>query len=371
MDLRGSRQALTHEFSSIQGLAWTPDGSEIWFSAADGSEPRSLRGVNLKGNQRILLSSPAALHFQDISKDGNVLINSDAPRDQQIFADIANGQIRDFSFFPFENVGGISRDGRMLLLNTYVTGPNSDYNLYRQSTDGSSPALIGQGEGWGLSFDGKWALALDPAHLDRLRIIPTGVGESSSLTAPPGWNYIVGTWMPDGKQILVVASVAGHAHVTYLQDIASGAAHQIGHEGRYAVAMQDVAMSVSPDGQYCLTTDGENHYWIQPIAGGEPREIKSLLEGDFPLEWHNDSQNIFFERRESSNAIDIYDLNLTNGQQKLWTHFSPTDKTAMVTMRRALITPDGAHSSTLSSESTQLCSSPKVSAEPRICEAPN
>jgi hypothetical protein len=105
-----------------------------------------------------------------------------------------------------------------------------------------------------------------------------------------------------------------------------------------------IALSVSPDGQYCLTTDGENHYWIQPITGGEPREIKSLVEGDFPLQWHNDSQNIFFERRGSLDAIDIYDLNLTNGQQKLWTHFSPTDKTAMVTMRRSLITPDGAHS---------------------------
>jgi serine/threonine protein kinase/Tol biopolymer transport system component len=344
VDLQGNRNALTQEFSSIQGLAWAPDGSEIWFTAAEGSEPRSLRGVNLNGKQRILLSSPAVLHFQDISKDGDVLINSDTQRDQQIFADIGSGRVRDFSFFPFENVAAISRDSRMFLLNTYVTGPNSDYNLYTQATDGSSPALIGQGGGWGLSFDGKWALALDPLHLDHLRIIPTGVGESSSLSAPPGLNYTVGTWMPDGKQILVVASAAGHAPVTYLQDIASGAAHQIGHEGKYAVVIHDVAMSVSPDGQYCLTTDGENHYWIQPIAGGEPREIKGLVEGDFPLEWHNDSQNIFFERRGSMDGIDIYDLNLTNGQQKLWTHFSPTDKTAMVTMRHALITPDGAHS---------------------------
>jgi serine/threonine protein kinase len=344
VDLQGNRNALTQEFSSIQGLAWAPDGSEIWFTAAEGSEPRSLRGVNLNGKQRILLSSPAVLHFQDISKDGDVLINSDTQRDQQIFADIGSGRVRDFSFFPFENVAAISRDSRMFLLNTYVTGPNSDYNLYTQATDGSSPALIGQGGGWALSFDGKWALALDPLHLDHLRIIPTGVGESSSLSAPPGLNYTVGTWMPDGKQILVVASAAGHAPVTYLQDIASGAAHQIGHEGKYAVVIHDVAMSVSPDGQYCLTTDGENHYWIQPIAGGEPREIKSLVEGDFPLEWHNDSQNIFFERRGSMDGIDIYDLNLTNGQQKLWTHFSPTDKTAMVTMRHALITPDGAHS---------------------------
>ena len=84
-------------------------------------------------------------------------------------------------------------------LNAYVTGPNSDYNLYMQATDGSSPALIGQGAGLALSFDGKSALALDPIHLDHLRIIPTGVGESSSLSAPPGLNYSIGTWMPDGK----------------------------------------------------------------------------------------------------------------------------------------------------------------------------
>ena len=344
VDLQGNRKALTHEFSSVQGLAWTPDGSEIWFTAADGSEPRSLRSVNLNGKQRILLSSPAVLHFQDISKNGDVLINSDTQRDQQVFADTQSGQVRDFSFFPFENMAAISRDSRMFLLNTYVTGPNSDYNLYTQTTDGSSPVLIGQGEGLGFSFDGKWALALDPVHLDHLRIIPTGVGESSTLSAPQGTNYIAGNWMPDRKQILVVASAAGHAPATYLQDIASGAAHQITHEGKYAVVTHDITMNVSPDGQFCLTTDGENHYWIQPMDGGEPREIKSLGEGDSPLEWHNSSQSVFFERRANLDAIDIYDLNLTNGQQKLWTHFSPTDKTAMVTMRHALITPDGAHS---------------------------
>ena len=142
------------------------------------------------------------------------------------------------------------------------------------------------------------------------------MGESSTLTAPPGMNYIIATWMPDGKQILVVASAAGHTPITYLQDISSGTARQITREGRYAVFTHDVAMSVSPDGQYCLTTDGGNHYWIQPIGDGEPSEIKGLTEGDFPIEWHNNSQNIFLERRGSLGAIDIYDLNLTNWPAK-------------------------------------------------------
>jgi dipeptidyl aminopeptidase/acylaminoacyl peptidase len=284
------------------------------------------------------------LHFQDISKDGDVLINSDTERDQQVFADTQSGQVRDFSFFPFENLTAISRDSRMLLLNAYVTGPTSDYNLYTQSTDGSAPVLIGQGAGLAFSFDGKWALALDPIHLDHLRIIPTGVGEGSTLTAPPGLNYSIASWLPDGKQILVVVSAAGHTPITYLQDVSSGTARQITREGRYAAFAHDVAVNVSPDGRYFLTTDGGNHYWIQPIGDGEPTEINGLTEGDFPIEWHNNSQNIFLERRASLAAIDIYDLNLTTGQRKLWTHFSPADKTAMLTMRHALITADGAHS---------------------------
>jgi len=345
VDLQGNRKALTREFSSTQGLAWVPDGSEIWFTAADGSEPRSLRSVNLNGKQRMLLSSPSVLHFQDISKNGYVLINSDTMRDQQVFAETRSGQVRDFSFFPFENIAALSDDSRTFLLNAYVTGPNSDYNLYTQATGASSsPVLIGQGTGMGFSPNGEWALALDPIHLDRLRIIPTGVGESSAMNAPAGMHYIVATWMPDSKHILAVASAAGHAPVTYVQDVTGGAARQITREGRYALIIHDVTMSVSPDGQYCLTTDGAHHYWLQPMNGGEPKAIKGLLEGDLPLQWHDGSRSVFFERRAGLDAIDLYDLNLTTGQQKVWTHFSPTDKTAMVTMRHALITPDGAHS---------------------------
>ena len=79
------------------------------------------------------------------------------------------------------------------------------------------------------------------------------------------------------------------------------------------------------------------------MNGGEPKAIKGLLEGDLPLQWHNGSGSIFIERRAGLDALDVYDMNLASGQQKVWTHFSPTDKTAMITMRHPLITPDGAH----------------------------
>ena len=90
-----------------------------------------------------------------------------------------------------------------------------------------------------------------------------------------------------------------------------------------------------------MITDGQNRYWLQPLDGGVSVEIKGLLENERPLQWHNDSQNIFVQRRVSDSAVEIYDFNLATGQRKLWTKFSPTDKTAVLALRQPIIMPDG------------------------------
>ena len=343
IDRQGNRKVLTSEYSSIQGVAWAPDGKEVWFAGGLTTEPRALRAVDLSGNRRVLLAAPAVLHLQDISKDRETLLSVEDYRDQQLLVDTATGKVQDMSAFPFQLTEAISRDGKVLLFDTYETGANSDYNLYTQRTDGAAPAMIGQGAGIDLSFDGKWALALDPVHVDRLRIIPTGMGEARTLTAPPGSNYIGATMMPDDKRILIVTVAPGHALTSYLQDVETGKARQVTSEGKYAVRIDDAIMSVSPDGRYSIVTDGENHYWLQPLEGGEASEIKALSEGDHPLQWHNDSQNILVEHSTATDAIEIYDVNLATGQRKLWTRFSAPDKTAMLAVRHPIITPDGAH----------------------------
>ena len=266
IDRQGNRKGLTREFSTVQGLAWPPNGNEIWFTAGVNTEPSSLRAVDLHGKERMLLSSPVRLHLQDISKDQNVLLTVEDYRDQQVLSDIATGKIRDVSSFPFQITEALSRDGRMLLLNTYVTGANSDYNLYTQRTDGSSPAMIGQGAGLGLSFDGKWAVALNPLNLQQLRIIPTGVGEARTLNAPPGLKYIGATWMPDGKHVLVVAAAPGHAPATYLQEVATGTVRQVTSEGKY-LATSDQEFSECLARRQVL----HHHRWRKPLLGAAHR----------------------------------------------------------------------------------------------------
>ena len=49
------------------------------------------------------------------------------------------------------------------------------------------------------------------------------------------------------------------------------------------------------------------------------------------------------ERPIGTDTSEIYDLNLATGASKLWSHFTPTDKTAMLALRHAIVTEDGAH----------------------------
>ncbi len=344
VDLQGKRKVLTREFSSVQGMAWPPRGNEVWFTGSVNTEPNSLRAVTLDGKERVLLSSPVKLRLQDISKDGDVLLSVDDYRDQQLLAETASGKIQDISSFPFQITDAFSPDGKSLLLNTYETGGNSDYNLYTQRTDGSTPAMIGQGIGLTFSFDGKWVLALDPLNLKHMRVIPTGVGEARTLDAPAGTEYDGAAWLPDGKHVLALVHAPGQSPTTYLQDVQTGAAQKIGGEGRYLWTVGEQGLgSASPDGKSFMTTDGENHYWVQPMDGSAPTEIKGLSPGDLPLEWHGGSGNIFFERLIGTDTSEIYDLNLATGQSKLWSHFTPADKIAMVALRHPIITQDGAH----------------------------
>jgi len=104
----------------------------------------------------------------------------------------------------------------------------------------------------------------------------------------------------------------------------------------------NVPVGVSPDGKYCVTTDAEGHYWIQPVDGSAARDLQGVLEGDHILEWHNDAGHLFVTRQTGTD-VEIYDVNIASGQRKLFTRYSPTDKTASVSSTYVTITPDGAH----------------------------
>jgi eukaryotic-like serine/threonine-protein kinase len=343
IDLQGHRRVLTQEFAGEQGLAWSPAGNEIWFSAyASPSEPMPIRAVDLHGKVRLVASAPTRMHLQDIAADGKVLLTTDVESVDAGVGEAKSGRLRRLYGIERLDVLGISNDGGMLLMNGFDTGNDSNYQLYIQRTDGSAPVLIGEGNGTGFSSDGKWAAAVDVPHPENLLIIPTSVGNSSRLKAPPGHIYIGAGFLPDGKRLLITMQTSGQVPQSAVQDLESGAIRPVGPSGRYVHTIADVLFpGPSPDGKFCIQTDGQNHYWLQAIDGDEAREIKGIDSSEQIVAWHSDSNNVFVMHPQGLDT-EIYTLNLTTGERKLWVHFSPPDKTAIRGTTFVHVTPDGA-----------------------------
>ena len=147
VDLQGHRRVLTKDYESEQGLAWSADGKEIWFTASDAAELNSLRAVDLGGQTRIVAAAPARLHLQDIAEDGQVLITSDAVNYRVGVGDSKSGRLQDLSAFEYTVLSSISNDGSMILVNSFDIAGDTNYRLYLQRADGSSPVLVGHGAG--------------------------------------------------------------------------------------------------------------------------------------------------------------------------------------------------------------------------------
>ncbi len=71
---------LTTEWESEDGLAWSPDGKEVWFTGVERGINRDLLAVNMSGRIRKMLDLPAGMTLEDVAPDGRVLVSLDDER---------------------------------------------------------------------------------------------------------------------------------------------------------------------------------------------------------------------------------------------------------------------------------------------------
>ena len=71
-DAEGHRIRSAGPWNSLQGVAWSPDGEEVWFSASEGNEgwADQIRALHLSGKQRMLLRLPGITRLHDVAHDG-------------------------------------------------------------------------------------------------------------------------------------------------------------------------------------------------------------------------------------------------------------------------------------------------------------
>src|SRR3984885_14588644 len=113
---QGTDKILAENFLTVEGLAWAPDGKEIWYTSSTNlGYGRSLNAVNLSGHDRIIARVPASLQLEDISQSGLVLLSRQSWRRELSGLIAGMTKEQDFSWLDYSFPAEMAADGKRLL----------------------------------------------------------------------------------------------------------------------------------------------------------------------------------------------------------------------------------------------------------------
>lgn len=334
IDLQGRVQSLSQqEWGSADGLAWSADGKEIWFSAAGAGYTRSLFTVNTAGKIRPVLTLPMGITLQDVAEDGRVLVSLDVER-LSMATSPRGGKATDISWHDWDVAKDISRDGQSVLFEDASEAAGPNYVVAIRKRDGSPPIQLGEGSAGGLSPDGQSAIAIILGSPGSVVLYPVGPGEPRTIpiTGLERINNGVSHFLADGKRITINGNEPGHGVRCYVVDIADGKMKAVTPEGI-------TGGLVSSDNQYIITTDDGSSPVLYPIAGGPPRSIPNLDSDFTPLQWSDDGPAFYGYLRDELPAR-IYRVNVISGAKTLIQELQPDISAGLIAVKPIVVNHD-------------------------------
>jgi dipeptidyl aminopeptidase/acylaminoacyl peptidase len=302
-------------------LAWSPRSDEIWSSG--------IEATSIGGKSRAVWTSPSA-DIQDIARDGRVLLVESTGRREIVGFSGPGATPRNLTALNWSFPTDISAAGDTVLFYEQQVQPSA---IYTRKLDGSPAIRIGEGEGYGISPDGRWALTVKLPERRPITLLPTGAGEPKPLDIGDltcEWA----NWLPDGRRIVISGTEPGHRPRLYIQDIAGGKAQAISPEG-----ITIVAQSVSPDGRSIVARGPDGRIAVYPAQPGEPRPVPGLALDEIPIRWTADGRSIFVTRRSAlPGVVDVIDVE--TGRRTTWKQFEPPDPTGVEQAGPAVIAPN-------------------------------
>ncbi|HMK29853.1 MAG TPA: protein kinase, partial [Terriglobales bacterium] len=246
-DRDGNKKLASQLFTSLEGLAWRPDGREVWFTASPRGSARMIHALDKAGRQRLVLRAPGSLVLQDIAPNGRVLLTSDNSRKQMFAFTQGDKKERDISWLDWSVLEALSEDGQQVLF-TEGGEANLKYGLYLRRLDGSLPKRIADSYWGDLSPDGKWVIAQDTGTPAQFVLVPTGIGQPRQVTHD-NLIHLYPRFLPDGHAIVFVAGTAQGAVRMYYQSLDGGEPLAITPEGSGGYPS---LITLSPDGAFVV-----------------------------------------------------------------------------------------------------------------------
>ena len=216
LDRKGAVVSRSQRWASnfIDGVAWTPDAREVWYTACEIVGHTAIQGLSRDGRQRTVHTGMGSIRVLDVAPDGRTLLSSDSTRADISLVDINAASEQDLTYREWSRPTALFDDGGLV-----AAGPGG-----RTDKEGKTPAFIRWTDGFpdpmspevqltdngnipAISPDNKWVLVAGLATTERT-ISPTGSGQARRLDngTVVEFNGMMSRtrWLPDGQQIVFV-----------------------------------------------------------------------------------------------------------------------------------------------------------------------
>jgi serine/threonine protein kinase/Tol biopolymer transport system component len=331
VDRAGTRTVLSGDYGGEEGLAWSRAGDEVLFTASPAGGGHILYAVDLSGHRRVALRSAGGLTMHDVSRSGRWLVTRDDLRDEILVLAPGARAERDLSWLDFPNSPYLSPNGHTLLFTDASTAAGPNYAVCLRTTDGGPVVRLGEGQGYGLSPDGKWVLAIGYTPPE-LVIYPTGPGEAVHLPRGNLEAYQSASWFPDGQKVLVSANEPDKATRCYVQDLSGGPPRPVTPEGT-------TNGIVCPDGKRILYATRDGTHFIQPLGVGSAQPVPGLTPEDQVIRWSADGRALYLFRGAAIPFL-FERLEIASGRREVIREVAPANRKGVLSAQGAAITDD-------------------------------
>ena len=337
VDRAGHKTVLSDGWASAEGLAWSPNGREVWFTAARVGAETSLHAVSLSGRARLLATAPGRLVIQDVAKDGLLLLSRNTVRLRMTVRAPGDSSERDLSWHDHSYAADLSSDGRWLLFSESGDAGGTRYGVYLRPTDGGPAVRLGEGRAVALSPDGRWALTIPLDPPSRLAMLPTGAGHAKTIRNPAILQYQWATFFPDGQRLLVMGSDQQGAIRLFVEALEGEAARPLTPPG-----VITNFNTISPDGRSVIAFGfaRPDEPSIYPVDGGPPSPLKGLVAGEAVIRWERDGRSVLIGS-EDKFVIHISRMELATARREPVVELKPTDAVGIMDISGGAVTADG------------------------------
>jgi Tol biopolymer transport system component len=339
IDLSGKATTLSKGWDDIGNVAWRPDGGEIWFAGRRAGQQHQLYAVTLSGRERLVRLEAGGVYLFDVSGDGRVLLNHYFYYQSVVVLAAGESAERDLSWMDRPYVDIISKDGRTVVFDETGEGGGDKGAIYLRATDGSAAVRLGEGQGMGLSPDGRWVLSQARRPSETFVLLPTGPGQPRSLIhkgiTSISWGHLSwGGFLPDGKRVLFLGRPGSGALRLYVQNLDGGELRAISPEG-----MEAGSMAASPDGRFVAAQGPDSKIAIYAVDEGAPRPLPGAEAGESPILWSADGGSLYVYRTSEA-PVRVFKVDIATGRRELWKTIAPADRSGLVSIDNIVMTPD-------------------------------